>query len=436
MDIPHLGPLRVLYLLSQRPELTGSGVYAVALMECAHQKDIATGLIAGLPPDSELPVKPGVNGCLYCDAVRFERDLPFPVIGMSDIMPYLSTRWRDVSEAHLCRYEACFTDVLQRAVKAFSPHIIHSNHLWVMTALARRLFPDIPFVASCHGSDLRQFRTVPRLAKRAMEGCRGLDAVLALSHAQAEEIVTLYGVSRDRIHITGAGYNEACFYETGRGHAEKGNEIPRRILYAGKLSRAKGVPWLLRACLLLRERHWPFTLDICGSGSGSEYEECYRLAEQLGSQVVLHGNVPQSQLAELLRKTDVFVLPSFFEGVPLVLLEALACGCRLVATDLPGVREVFGGVSSALLRLVPLPRLVETDIPVAEDEPVFCRALAEALYQQGEERNTSEAAEERRELLQRHTWGAVFERIDAVYAALTRSATTAVRNGKGVKTSL
>lgn len=412
-------PLRVLYLLSQRPELTGSGVYAVALMECAHQKDVATGLIAGLPPDSELPVKPGNKGCLYCDAVRFERDLPFPVIGMSDIMPYLSTRWRDVPEAYLCRYEACFEDALRRAVKAFSPHIIHSNHLWVLTALARRLFPEIPILASCHGSDLRQFRTVPHLADRVAEGCRGLDAVLALSHAQTEEIAALYGLSPDRIYVTGAGYAEACFHDRGRRQQEKGSGAPCRMLYAGKLSRAKGIPWLLRACLLLRERNWPFTLDICGSGNGPEGEECCRLAEQLGSRVVLHGNVSQSRLAELFRETDVFVLPSFFEGVPLVLLEALACGCRLVATDLPGVREVFAGVSSALLRRVPLPRLVETDIPVTEDEPAFCEALAEALYRQGEERNTPQAAEERRTLLQRHTWSAVFDRIYAVYAELT-----------------
>jgi len=67
-------------------------------------------------------------------------------------------------------------------------------------------------------------------------------------------------------------------------------------------------------------------------------------------------------------------LPSFYEGLPLVLVEARACGCRLVATDLPGIRERLLPVLGDELALVELPRLTGVDKPVAADLPAFIRA--------------------------------------------------------------
>ena len=56
--------------------------------------------------------------------------------------------------------------------------------------------------------------------------------------------------------------------------------------------------------------------------------------EDLVPLVTMHGQLDQPALADLMRRCAVCVLPSFYEGVPLVLVEAAACGCRLVSTDL------------------------------------------------------------------------------------------------------
>ena len=68
------------------------------------------------------------------------------------------------------------------------------------------------------------------------------------------------------------------------------------------------------------------------------------------------------------RSSDVFVLPSFYEGLPLVTIEALACGCKVVATDLPGVRPWMEAMlPGAPVTWVASPRMTDVDTPVAAD---------------------------------------------------------------------
>jgi hypothetical protein len=63
---------------------------------------------------------------------------------MSDVMPYPSRRFSDLTTADLAVYETCFSDRLGEAVKIFRPDIIHSHHLWLLTALIKSSFPKIP----------------------------------------------------------------------------------------------------------------------------------------------------------------------------------------------------------------------------------------------------------------------------------------------------
>lgn len=135
------------------------------------------------------------------------------------------------------------------------------------------------------------------------------------------------------------------------------------------------------------------------------------------------GLIDQAALARRMRRAHIFVLPSFFEGLPLVLLEALACGCRLVATDLPGVRELFAALADPALHLIPLPPLVDVDAPTEHGGQDFQDRLANALADQ------VRAVEGRpdldlspfQSLLVRYTWNGVFQRVEAVYAGCSRS---------------
>lgn len=96
-----------------------------------------------------------------------------------------------------------------------------------------------------------------------------------------------------------------------------------------------------------------------GYGNQLEYETIKKLADQSPYPVKFLGRLDQPQLAERMNQADVFVLPSFYEGLPLVVIEALACGLQVVCTDLPGVRPwLEENIGTCPVKFVSLPAIV------------------------------------------------------------------------------
>ena len=405
--------LKILHILSQRPDSTGSGIYLQAMVREASARGHANFVVAGIQSDRP-PELDGITTS-QCRFVQFNGgDIPFRIPGMTDVMPYPNTRFMDLTPAQLAIYEAVYTRVLIETVGAFKPDIIHSHHLWLVSSLARRLFPQIPLVASCHGTDLRQFQNCAHLREKVLSGCAHLDAALALSAAQKRDIQECYGLAPDRVKVAGAGYNDKLFTP-----GEKPDPGPVQLVYAGKFIRAKGLPWLLRALGQVATSDWQ--LHMVGGGSGEEKQECLHLAHELGERVVIHGQVPQQRLAAIFRQSHLFILASFFEGLPLVVLEALAGGCRVVATGLPGVLEVAADVSAEFITLVNTPRLRNLDKPYPEDLPAFERELARALDQQMAAVIRQPQLDLRaiQGQLAAFTWRGIFARIEKIYVDLT-----------------
>jgi glycosyltransferase involved in cell wall biosynthesis len=401
--------MRILHALSQRPEATGSGIYVRAMVREAFRAGHENFLLAGIPSGDQ-PQLDCLTGD-QCSFVHFETgSLPFPVVGMSDVMPYPSRRFSDLTAADLEVYEKCFADRLERVVKDFHPDLIHSHHLWLLTSLIKRSFPKIPLVTTCHGSDLRQFQKCRDLQPRVQSGCAGLDGIMALSRAQKREIVRLYGFAPDQVTVVGVGYHQEIFKPE-----PKPLPPPIEMVYAGKLSRAKGVPWMLKALSEVSEPSW--RLHLIGGGAGPEKEETLALAKNLGERVRVHGPLPQEKLAEIFRRSHLLILPSFYEGLALVLLEALACGCRLVSTNFPGLEEVLGNLPATYCRLVELPRLRSLDTPFPEDEALFEEHLAAAIRDQLKAvlREPQMDPDLTSPILEQYSWPRVFERVEQVY---------------------
>jgi len=406
--------LKILHLLSQRPDSTGSGIYLQAMLREAAAYSHNNFLIAGIQCNG-----PDDLDCIdqsQCMFVRFgETAIPYQIVGMSDVMPYKSTRFCNLSQADLQEYETSFSRILKDAIAAFKPDIIHSHHLWIVSSLARRLFPEIPMVTTCHGSDLRQFQNCPHLQKKVLSGCRRLDAVMALSEAQKKEITRLYNLPPEKIIVVGAGYNDRLFTSN-----IKPAPHPVQLAYAGKLSKAKGVPWFLRALLMIDSPDWQ--LHLVGSGSGKEKDYCLMLAKKLGKRVLVHGTLPQKRLAEIMKHSHIFVLPSFYEGLPLVVLEGLASGCRIIATDLPGVKEILGDLQTDFINLVKTPRLHFMDQPYREDENVFEQNLVQAL--QTQINAAHQCAQIDLSLIQdkikSFSWTGIFEKVQNVYFSVIK----------------
>ena len=401
---------RILHVLSQRPDSTGSGIYIQAMIKEARDKGYHNFLVAGIDPGHELD--DGFIDAENCHFLQFEsNEVSYKLPGMSDVMPYQSSKFCELSSFQLKEYKEAFSNVLKKAVTRFKPDIIHTHHLWIVTSLVRTLFPNIPIVTSSHGSDLRQFRNCEHLQGEIAIQCRKLDKIFALTAMQKEEISNLYAIDKARIAVTGAGYNDKLFFQD-----EKKSSDEIRLIYAGKLSNAKGVPWLLKTLAKIDSFDWH--LDLVGGGSGEERKNCLKLAESLENNVTVNGAIPQSKLAELFRQSDIFILPSFYEGVPLVVLEAVASGCRVVVTDLPGVRELLEGSDYHEISLVQLPRLKNIDEPFEEDHEMFMLNLkSKIVFQMNrlKENRRNEQSQEIYKLLKIHTWKGIFKKLEKHY---------------------
>jgi glycosyltransferase involved in cell wall biosynthesis len=401
--------LRVLHVLGQRPEMTGSGIYVEALMRESRKNGIACHRVAGIPAEGRSPDD--------ADDVLFESErLDFPVVGMSDVMPYRSTRFSELTGERLAAYTAEFTSVLARARKRFSPDILHTNHLFLVSALARKRFPDLPMITTCHGTELRQMERCPHLRSFVRQHCRRIDRIIALSADQKADIRRVYDLSADTVTVIGGGYDHTLFT---RGPQRPAGTV--QLLYAGKLNRSKGVPWLLRSLMTIADQPWH--LHLAGSGSGPEYDECVDLTRQLGPRATLHGHVSHRRLADLMQQTHIQVLPSFFEGLPLVLFEGLASGCRVVATELAGFREFFGKAGRDTVRLIPLPPLQTIDRPHPEDEARLTALLAETLVEMiaVARRNPDVDDPQADHIAAEYTWPRIFERTASVYEEVTKN---------------
>jgi len=363
--------MKILHLISQHPDSTGSGIYLRNIIREAARAGHQNFLIAGLS-DTGIPHIEGIDPD-SCHYVRFgSGELDFPIPGMSDIMPYPSSRFSSLTAEQLDRYEHCFAQALSAMAEKVRPDVIHSHHLWILSSLTRRLFPDIPMVTSCHSTDLRQSVLCPHIKQRVVEPCQHIDHILALSCDQRDSIVDLYGIDPARISVVGGGFDDRMFSPKLKKAAP-----PVKMLYAGKLSFSKGVDCLLRAFNSLPDQD--VELHLAGSGSGDEERYCLELAAGLGKRVTVHGQIDQRKLAALMAGCHVFILPSFFEGLPLVLLEAVACGCRIITTDLTGCLELLDDADTDLVELVPLPPMEQIDRPVPGDISLIENRLILAL---------------------------------------------------------
>jgi glycosyltransferase involved in cell wall biosynthesis len=409
---------RILHVLSQRPSLTGSGITLDALVRLAGEAGLEHRVAVGVPAGGAHPEVGGLPARSIhplpfagADAGNVP-ELLFPVPGMSDVMPYRSSRWSSLTRGQVDEYCRAWRTHLSAIIDDFRPHLIHAHHVWLVSSLLKELAPATPVVAHCHGTGLRQMVLCPHLAERVRAGCRSLDRFLVLHQQHADDYGQALGLEADRFKVVGAGYREDLFHTGGRTDADA-----PVILYAGKLSRAKGLPWLLEAVASLSGEVPRLTLHVAGGGEGEEADTLRQHMELMSPLVVFHGRLDQQSLASLMRRSSLFVLPSFYEGLPLVLVEALASGCRLVATALPGVVRELAPQMGDRLSLVPLPRLRNADQPLEEDLPVFTAHLARSI--RGALQAHRSDAPLAQEALRTFTWQSVYNRVEQTWDELT-----------------
>lgn len=225
---------------------------------------------------------------------------------------------------------------------------------WAAVALAKLL--GVPAVIKLHGSDMNVVAklTGPRLWLRAI--LPNAARVVAVSRRLGETAAAL-GVPAERIELVFNGVDDALFSPRERTHARRELGVDpqsRLILFVGALLESKGVGELVAAFERVAPAHPE--LAVAFVGDGPLRERCAALAARFPGRVHVAGAVALPQVATWLGACQVLALPSWNEGTPNVVLEALSSGRRVVATDVGGIPDLI--TSELMGELVP-PRRVD-----------------------------------------------------------------------------
>lgn len=419
--------MKILSITTQKPHSTGSGVYLTELVRSWDRLGIRQAVVAGIYPDDEVHFPEGVSFYPVYYTSRKENTpspqeaslaaaefdtaprISYPVLGMSDVMPYESTLYSSLDDTMADEMLKAFRKAVSTACRELQPNVIFCHHLYLLTAAIPEMIDDIvaegamkvrpKVVGLSHGSDLRQFTNTVFRREEVACGIRQLDGILALHEEQADDIARLFGVSREDVAVANSGYNPAIFHRREKSEetasarslaASNDAAAPITLIYAGKLSREKGLlPFFDALTRMAEGEETPsFRLLLAGGCRDEVIKE--RLTDEdelrqgpltkLPFDAEYLGMLSQEELADTFRAGNLFILPSYYEGLPLVLIEAMACGLRIITSALPGVRPwIESKIENSRALYVEPPSFDAPGIPVPSEVPGFSARLEEAV---------------------------------------------------------
>jgi len=338
---------RVLYFAAEYPRATDTFI----------QREIAAVRAAGLEVESSAIRRPG-DEHMVGEEQRSERErtkylLPPSLAGLigAHARLVLGSPKRYLASLRLAietkragarggLYQAFYfaeAGLLADRLRAENFDHLHSHLADVSTSVAvlASSLADVPFSFTLHGPgvffDANVWRLDAKIDRASFVSC-----ISWFARSQAQLLSS--AAAGAKLHIIHCGVDPNRYIDRSV-HTEDSDESGEfRLAFVARLDHVKGVDELLEAIATLDMTE--LRLDLAGDGPGrKEYEE---LASRLGiaDQVRFHGYVNQTQVAELLATADVYVLPSFAEGVPVGLMEAQASGLPVIATQVGGVSEL------------------------------------------------------------------------------------------------
>jgi glycosyltransferase involved in cell wall biosynthesis len=209
---------------------------------------------------------------------------------------------------------------------------------------------DVPCVIKLHGSDINVLARWNGPRRRMQWALPRADRVVAVSRSLADAAVAL-GVPEERVDLVPNGIDRSVFYPRDRGLARKALGLPdqRLLLYVGHLAQSKGVFDLIRAFSAMSGEFRDVQLVMIGDGEASEACRRAAHASSASERIRFVGPVPHEEVPTWLAACNVLTLPSWHEGTPNVILEALASGRGVVASNVGGIPELVQGAPHVLV---------------------------------------------------------------------------------------
>lgn len=265
-----------------------------------------------------------------------------PRASFAALAPLVSERHASVRAAARAAYHAAiglaFAPWL-RSTKIVYLHAHHAGPPAVVAMVAARA-SGIPFGFTAHGSDVRVRPELLGLKARSAA------VVIAASESTRTHLASAAPDSADRIRVVRCGVPLERF----RVHREpRHTGDPIRAVAVGRLSPEKDHVTMVRAMGVLRDRGVNASLDLVGEGPERKRIQDEIGALRLDDRVRLLGGVTNDLLPPLYSRSDLFLHSSVREGLPVVLVEALAAGLPVASTDVDGIPELIRDGQEGLL---------------------------------------------------------------------------------------
>ncbi|HRY14358.1 MAG TPA: glycosyltransferase [Candidatus Competibacteraceae bacterium] len=288
------------------------------------------------------------------------------------------------------------------AVWRLSRHVdvLHAN--WSVTgALAGLigLFSGTPVITTLRGEDFNRARH-SGLYRRLLDLClRFSRKVTVVGEAMHQNLVTSNSATSAKIVFLPNGVSETFIAIPPLPACPEDAEAIE-LLYLGNLISSKGVDVLLKACAEIRDQE-RWVLHVVGAGPESEPLQTLTTALELPDRVRFAGSIPPERIPELLARSTVLILPSYREGRSNAVLEGMASGRVVIASDIPGVRELIRHGENGFLFKV--------------GDPVELARILRSVLENSERRRRLGAAARQWVIEQNLTWPATARRYVEIY---------------------
>ncbi|GAA2611239.1 glycogen synthase [Actinoplanes durhamensis] len=312
--------------------------------------------------------------------------------------------------------------------------IVHS-HTWYANFAGHtaKLLHGVPHVVTTHSLEpLRPWKAEQLGGGYALSSfcervaIENADAIIAVSGGMRRDVLTAYPtVNPDKVQVVYNGIDTSQYTpDTGTDVIERlGIDLNRpSVVFVGRITRQKGLPYLMRACHDLP----PETQIVLLAGAPDTPEiaaEVEGLASRLrGARdpqgvIWVQEMLPKHEVVQVLTHATVFVCPSIYEPMGIVNLEAMACETAVVATATGGIPEVVADGETGLL--VPIEQVSDgTGTPVDPDKFVADLAAAMTTLIQDPQRAGVMGKAGRRRAVEKFSWSRIAEDTLAVYRSV------------------
>jgi glycosyltransferase involved in cell wall biosynthesis len=226
------------------------------------------------------------------------------------------------------------------------PNIIHA-HIYdagVPAVILGRLH-KISVIITEHWSGFSRRKPGKFKQRMARFSLNRASIILPVSENLIEHI-QYYGI-RNEFRVIPNAVNTKIFFPSLVDPSK--SEPQKKILTVASLTPIKGIPHLLDALFQIKQRRQDFQLDIIGNGPNRSDYEAMVADLGLNKLVMFHGFQSKGKVAEFMRRCDFFVLPSLWETFGVVLVESMASGKPVIATDVGAVSEVVNEYTGLLI---------------------------------------------------------------------------------------